>query len=83
MSTSGWIGVDLDGTLAKYAGWVGPDHIGEPVALMLRRVKKWIEQGVDVRIFTARVSVDPDGSIASLIGDWTEKHVGKRGSGSV
>ena len=22
---SGWIGVDLDGTLAAYGGWMGPD----------------------------------------------------------
>lgn len=26
---SGWIGVDLDGTLAGYDGWVGPEHIGK------------------------------------------------------
>ena len=28
---SGWIGVDLDGTLARYDGWRGIDHIGEPM----------------------------------------------------
>ena len=27
----GWYGFDLDGTLAKYDGWKGIDHIGEPV----------------------------------------------------
>ena len=26
-----WVGFDLDGTLAKYDGWKGIDHIGEPV----------------------------------------------------
>jgi hypothetical protein len=31
MSTGGWIGVDLDGTLAHYDGWKGIDHIGEPI----------------------------------------------------
>lgn len=51
----GWIGVDLDGTLAHYDGFKGPEHIGEPVPAMLERVKQWIEEGREVRIFTARV----------------------------
>jgi len=53
----GWIGVDLDGTLATYDGWYGPAHIGEPVEPMLRRVREWLEEGVEVRVFTARASV--------------------------
>lgn len=28
---TGWIGVDLDGTLAIYDVWRGANHIGEPV----------------------------------------------------
>lgn len=51
---SGWIGVDLDGTLARYEGWVGPTHIGEPVPAMVARVKQWLAEGKEVRIFTAR-----------------------------
>src|SRR5262245_48902352 len=27
----GWIGVDLDGTLAEYHGWKGIEHIDRPV----------------------------------------------------
>lgn len=54
----GWIGVDLDGTLAMYDGWKGPMHIGEPIPLMCARVRQWLLDGVDVRIFTARVSHD-------------------------
>ena len=54
---SGWIGVDLDGTLAHYDGWKGPDHIGDPVPAMLTRVRGWISGGREVRIFTARASV--------------------------
>jgi len=53
----GWIGVDLDGTLAHYDGWYGPAHIGEPVPAMLTRVKDWLADGREVRIFTARASV--------------------------
>lgn len=50
----GWIGVDLDGTLAVYQGWTGSDQVGPPVENMIERVKRWIEQGKEVRIFTAR-----------------------------
>lgn len=49
-----WIGVDLDGTLARYDGWQGAENIGKPVPLMLLRVKQWLAEGAEVRIFTAR-----------------------------
>ena len=52
---SGWIGVDFDGTLAEYGTWVGPDHVGKPIAPMVERVKLWLSQGHEVRIFTARM----------------------------
>ncbi len=55
---SGWIGVDLDGTLAFYDKWEGPEHIGSPIKVMVDRVKGWLAEGKEVRIFTARVS-DP------------------------
>lgn len=51
----GWIGVDLDGTLAHYEHWRGPEHIGAPIPRMVERVKGWLKEGKDVRIFTARV----------------------------
>lgn len=54
--SNGWIGVDLDGTLAHYDSWKGPAHIGPPVPKMLKRVRKWLDEGKDVRIMTARVS---------------------------
>lgn len=55
MSDNGWIGVDLDGTLAVYDGWQGVDHIGTPIPTMVARVKAWIAEGRSVKIFTARV----------------------------
>lgn len=51
---SGWIGVDFDGTLAEYGTWMGPDHCGAPIAPMVERVKRWLSEGREVRIFTAR-----------------------------
>lgn len=55
---SGWIGVDLDGTLAHHGEW-REDRIGEPIPLMLARVKRWVAGGNEVRIFTARCSPLP------------------------
>ena len=79
MSTP-WIGVDLDGTLALYTGWVSPTHIGDPIPLMVERVKKWLAMGYEVRVFTARIS-EPDEEIRRdiviAIKDWTLKHVGQ------
>lgn len=68
---NGWIGVDLDGTLAHYDGWVGPDYIGKPVQEMLERVKGWISQGITVKIFTARCSVPEQ---VAPVAAWLEKH---------
>ena len=61
----GWIGVDLDGTLARYDGWKGPEHIGEPLMPMVERVKAWLAEGREVRIMTARVSPDMPGMTRS------------------
>lgn len=52
----GWIGIDLDGTLAVYRGWQGEEHIGRPIPAMKDRVIKMLQQGKDVRIFSARAS---------------------------
>lgn len=76
MSGQGWIGVDLDGTLAYYGEWLGPEHIGEPIPKMVERVKQWLDHGIEVRIFTARIAEDPERIPG--IQDWCEKHVGAR-----
>lgn len=80
MSTNGWIGVDLDGTLAKYDEWRGPEHIGEPIGQMLFRVRKWLEDGREVRIMTARVSGTPAERKAALkpIQLWCLEHFGRK-----
>ena len=74
---SGWIGVDLDGTLAQYGGWVGPEHIGEPIEPMVERIRHWLSHGIEVRIFTARAWRATATEI-SIIQDWAEKHIGHR-----
>ena len=50
----GWIGVDLDATLCRYDGWIGPEHIGKPIPKMVDKVKEVIAAGYKVKIFTAR-----------------------------
>lgn len=79
-----WIGVDLDGTLAHWDGWVHPCNIGAPIPKMVERVKKWIADGIEVRVFTARVSppifeagVSVD-DVKHAIGIWTLQNIGTR-----
>lgn len=68
---SDWIGVDLDGTLAHYVGWIGPDHIGEPIPAMLTRVLQWLDEGRTVKIFTARCCVPEQ--VPPILA-WLERH---------
>lgn len=80
MADAGWIGVDLDGTLAEYDGWKGVDHIGPPVPAMVERVTQWILEGRRVKIFTARVWGEGDqrdvGAALAAIESWCKKHFG-------
>jgi hypothetical protein len=57
MVDKGWVGVDLDGTLAVYPHSF--PEIGPPIPKMVDRVKQWLADGEDVRIFTARVAIVP------------------------
>lgn len=80
MSNAGWIGVDLDGTLAFYVDWVHHASIGDPIPAMVDRAKVWLADGYKVKVFTARMSVE-DGvmraEIADAIRKWTKEHLGK------
>jgi hypothetical protein len=70
----GWIGVDLDGTLAHYDGW-NDGRIGAPIKPMVQRVVEWIKQGQTVKIFTARVSNGKAETIKN-IENWCVEHIG-------
>ena len=71
------LGDDLDGTLAEYNGERDVTFIGAPIPLMMSAVKQWIEGGVEVIIFTSRISGD-DGEennfAAHHIRQWLLKH---------
>jgi hypothetical protein len=78
---NGWVGVDLDGTLAKYDGWKGPQHIGEPIMPMVEKIKQLLTTGVTVKIFTARVcSTQPKEELEiaqKTIAEWTKQYIGQ------
>lgn len=61
--------LDLDGTLAAYDGWKGPDNIGQPVPAMVDRLKEWIALNYQVKIFTARFAQHHEHVRA-----WLERH---------
>lgn len=76
---SGWIGVDLDGTLALHDKWQGVQHIGEPIPAMVERVRGWLAEGREVRILTARVSHPEDADAArGHVEEWCIRHLGQR-----
>lgn len=84
---NGWIGVDLDGTLAFYDTWVAWDVIGMPIKPMVDRIRKWLDEGKEVRIFTARVAFEKDKCyvtgatfdrkmVKDVIHNWLEEQAG-------
>ena len=73
----GWIGVDLDGTLAHYTDYEEQGgKIGAPVPEMVARVRRWLLEGRDVRIFTARVWKDPEAVERKKVMAWCDTYIG-------
>lgn len=81
MEREGWIGCDLDGTLAEFPNPHDFRLIGRPVPLMLQRVKHWLEEGKQVKIVTARVSssVPEEERVKArrMIKSWLELYIGR------
>lgn len=63
----GWIGVDLDGTLAYSDPQSSMSKIGEPVPKMVNLVIQLSNEGFRVKIFTARAS---DAKQIPLVHKW-------------
>lgn len=66
-----WIGVDLDGTLAKELPEFDISKIGDPVPPMIKKVKQWIGDGWTVKIFTARAT---HFGATGVIQRWLKQH---------
>jgi hypothetical protein len=91
-TTGGYILVDMDGTLAVYEGWTPWNVFGAPIPAMVQRIKGWLAEGKDVRIFTARMPLDETApqkcrhtgeewtgvQMKWHIANYTELHVGQR-----
>jgi phosphoribosylamine-glycine ligase len=70
-----WIGVDLDGTLAEYYRY--SENIGQPIPKMVSRVRRWVGDGKEVRVMTARGAAgDERFTQIRKIHDWLNEHVG-------
>ena len=65
------IAVDLDGTSAEYHGFEGNHIIGPPIDVMWLRIARWIDEGEEVWLFTARA--DSKESI-DYIKKWMKYH---------
>lgn len=73
-ASKGWIGFDLDGTLAEYTEYKADEHIGAPIQKIIRLVKMYLRQGKIVKIFTARA----DSPVAvKAIKKWCKHYIGR------
>ncbi len=66
-----WVGVDLDGTLAVWDNKSTLDRIGPPVPAMLTFVQRMVDNGIRVKIFTARAG---EVSHVPKVRTWLEKN---------
>jgi hypothetical protein len=79
-----WIGVDFDGTLAySIKNRTDPYMLGEPVPIMVNRVKNWLAMGYTVKLLTARMNLRSSTgmprdipTMRRLLEHWCEKHIG-------
>ncbi len=69
--------VDFDHTLAHYTVWSRQgQELGAPIPAMVKLVRGLLEQGKEVRIFTARASRQDDEELEA-IRQWCIKHLGR------
>lgn len=70
--------VDLDGTLVAHGPITDLTMVGPPIPAMVDKIKQAIEQGYEVRIFTARVSGPDDEAVVvkAAIQEWAFRNLG-------
>lgn len=71
------IGVDLDGTLAEELVPFDPLKIGKPISTMVEKVKTALEDGICIKVFTARLADEKlRDQIKKIIREWTKEVIG-------
>lgn len=70
---AGWIGVDFDGTLVEHAY----PAVGKPVPAMVERVKRWLAQGIEVRVVTARANGEDRARQVRIVRFWCLENLGQ------
>ena len=81
MNKKGTVCIDLDGTLAKYEGWQGKYHIGEPISGAKEFVEK-VAKLAKIIIYTCRLNYEFNDldtnakreEIKGYIETWLKKH---------
>lgn len=79
-ASRGWIGFDLDGTLAAHVReGQGPYEIGPPIPEMVDRLRRLLDKGYDCRILTARVALiyANCGEQHAEVRRWVFEHIGR------
>ena len=70
----GWVGFDFDRTIAHYEHFI-QGVLGEPIPPMIDLMKKYLSDGYEVRIVTARY--DNGEEEIRAIKDWCKRYVGQ------
>lgn len=68
------VACDLDGTLARYDGWKGENHIGEVIPSIKAAIESVQKEGGEVWIFTARLSGGDVARAHTVIESWLAKN---------
>jgi len=79
---TGWVGFDLDGTLAEYdvgGPYMGPRSVGRPIKPVVDVVRSILAKGGRVKILTARVSSGGEDAATArkTIEAWCVENIGE------
>jgi len=70
---TGWVGFDLDATLAVYNGWI-EGKIGDMIPSCKALLEYVLKSGIEARIMTARACGIDAEEQTKLIQDWLEEN---------
>jgi hypothetical protein len=81
ITTQKIVAIDLDGTLARYDGWIGPEHIGEPIQAGRAICVALHGRGIKVIVYTCRTNATMNDKynintfkVRDTIREWLDKN---------